>query len=72
MGMQQGTVKWFNVTKGFGVVAPDDGGEDAIVVSSDIQGTGDKALKEGDRVSFEIEKTAKGSAARNVAKIASS
>jgi len=53
-----GTVKWFNGTKGYGFLARD-GGEDVFVHFSAIQGEGFKSLSEGDRVSFTEEKGAK-------------
>ncbi len=64
--MSTGTVKWFNATKGFGFISPDDGGKDVFVHHSAIQGSGYKTLDEGQKVSFEVQSTPKGPAAANV------
>ncbi len=64
--MATGTVKWFNDSKGFGFIAPDDGGDDLFVHFNAIQGDGFKTLKEGQKVSFETEAGPKGPAAANV------
>ena len=66
--MVQGTVKWFNESKGFGFITSEDG-SDVFVHYSSIQGDGFKTLAEGDRVSFDIEKGPKGPKAINVVKI---
>jgi CspA family cold shock protein len=58
--MATGTVKWFNETKGFGFITPDDGGADLFAHFSEIQGTGFKTLKEGQRVTFEVKQGQKG------------
>lgn len=63
--MIEGTVKWFNDSKGFGFIERD-GGKDVFVHHSAINGSGFKSLQEGDRVSFEIEEGQKGPAAANV------
>ena len=57
--MAQGTVKWFNDTKGFGFITQE-GGEDVFVHYTGIDGEGFRTLNEGDRVEFEIETSDKG------------
>ena len=64
--MAIGTVKWFNATKGFGFIVPQDGGKDVFVHYSAIQGSGFRKLAEGDKVSFEIKEGAKGPQADQV------
>lgn len=52
--MPTGTVKWFNPTKGYGFIEPDDGGKDAFVHISAVQAAGLAELKEGQKVEFEL------------------
>ena len=52
--MATGTVKWFNTTKGYGFIQPEDGGKDVFVHISAVERAGLRSLNEGQRVSFEI------------------
>lgn len=67
--MAQGTVKWFNGEKGFGFISPDDGGPDAFVHYSAIQGSGFRNLEENQRVEFDIVQGSRGPQADNVSGI---
>jgi len=67
--MVRGTVKWFNDTKGYGFITPDDGTKDVFVHHSAIQGVGFKTLAENEVVEFEVEPGPKGPRAVNVMKI---
>ena len=64
--MANGTVKWFNDSKGFGFIAQESGGEDVFVHHSAIEVDGYRSLKEGEQVTFEISTEAKGLRAANV------
>jgi CspA family cold shock protein len=66
--MAQGTVKWFNDSKGFGFITSENG-SDVFVHHTSIQGNGFKSLAEGDKVSFDTEKGPKGDKAINVVKL---
>jgi CspA family cold shock protein len=63
-------VKWFNDSKGFGFITPEDGKSDCFVHHSEIKSNGFRSLAEGDRVEFDIVQGKKGPAAANVTKIA--
>ena len=52
--MATGTVKWFNATKGFGFIAPDDGGKDVFVHISAVERAGLKGLEENQKVEYEM------------------
>lgn len=54
--MSNGTVKWFNTTKGYGFIAPDDGGVDVFVHVSAVEKAGLRTLNEGQKVAFELQK----------------
>jgi CspA family cold shock protein len=64
--MATGTVKWFNESKGFGFISPDNGGDDVFVHFSVIQGSGFKTLTEGQQVTFDVQNGPKGLQAANV------
>ena len=63
---KQGTVKWFNDAKGFGFIAPSDGGNDLFVHMSEIQMDGFKTLKDGQSVAYNEGSSEKGPCATNV------
>ena len=64
--MATGTVKWFNNSKGFGFITPDEGGEDLFAHFSAINMYGFKTLKEGQRVTFDVTEGPKGKQASNI------
>jgi CspA family cold shock protein len=68
--MASGTVKWFNDSKGYGFIAPDEGTKDLFVHHSNIAGDGFKSLSEGQRVEFEARQGEKGPEATNVSPVA--
>ncbi|MGB0496931.1 MAG: cold-shock protein [Rubricella sp.] len=53
--MANGTVKWFNTTKGYGFIAPDDGGKDVFVHISAVERSGLSGLPDGQKVTFDLE-----------------
>ena len=64
--MTIGTVKWFNATKGFGFIQPDDGGNDVFVHISAVERAGMGSLNEGQKVSFDVTQGPKGKQASNI------
>jgi CspA family cold shock protein len=64
--VSKGTVKWFNSTKGFGFINPDDGGDDLFVHRSEVRTNGYASLDEGQKVEFEVGQGKKGPCATNV------
>jgi len=66
--MANGTVKWFNNTKGYGFISPESG-DDVFVHHNAIQGDGYKSLDEGQSVQFDVEQGPKGAQATNVVKL---
>jgi CspA family cold shock protein len=64
--MATGTVKWFNDSKGYGFISPDEGTEDLFVHHSSIVGDGYKSLSEGAKVEYEVGEGQKGPQATNV------
>ncbi|WP_420429662.1 cold-shock protein [Algiphilus sp.] len=58
--MSTGTVKWFNDAKGYGFITPEGGGQDLFAHYKEIQGSGFRSLKEGQKVEFEIREGPKG------------
>jgi CspA family cold shock protein len=66
MTTETGTVKWFNEGKGFGFIAPDNGGKDLFAHFKEIQGGGFKTLQENQRVEFEVTQGQKGPQASRI------
>ena len=65
MSQQTGIVKWFNETKGFGFIMPDDGGKDVLAHANDVRTEGG-TLSENQRVTFEVVQGRKGPQASNI------
>jgi cold shock protein len=66
--MATGTVKWFSEEKGYGFIFPDEGEEEIFVHYTDLEGEGFRSLKEGERVSYEAGRSARGVRDREEAK----
>jgi len=64
--MSEGTVKWFNASKGFGFITPDDGSADVFVHHSEIKTEGEATLDENQKVTYDIGEGKKGPCANNV------
>jgi len=64
--MTNGTVKFYNSQKGFGFIAPDDGGKDVFVHATAVEAAGLHSLNEGDKVTFDVQPDARGSKAVNL------
>ena len=64
--MATGTVKWFNTTKGFGFIAPDDGGNDVFVHITALEKAGLRSLSDGQKVNFDLEENRGKQAATNI------
>jgi CspA family cold shock protein len=67
--MVTGTVKWFNATKGFGFITPDEGGKDAFVHISEVERSGMGSLTEGQRINFNIRQEPRGLKAVDLAPV---
>jgi len=67
--MATGTVKWFNANKGFGFIQPDDGTKDVFVHISAVERAGMSDLREGDKLSFDLEDDRKGSGKKSAANL---
>lgn len=64
--MTTGTVKFFNTTKGYGFISPDDGSKDVFVHISAVEAAGLASLQEGQKVSFDVQPEARGPKAVNI------
>ena len=70
--MPTGTVKWFNPTKGFGFIQPDEGGNDVFVHISALESAGLRSLDDGQRLSYDLEKNKGKTSATNLKLVAAS
>jgi cold shock protein len=68
--MATGTVKWFNDSKGYGFITPDDGGDDLFAHFSEIQAKGFRSLLENQKVTFEVKFGPRGKQAANINAVA--
>ena len=68
--MPTGTVKWFNATKGFGFIAPDDGGKDVFVHVSAVERAGMSSLTDGQKIAYDVQKDRGKDAAVNLKAVA--
>jgi CspA family cold shock protein len=66
MARETGIVKWFNESKGFGFIAPDNGGKDLFAHFKEIEGSGFRTLQENQKVEFEVTQGQKGPAASRI------
>ncbi|NBS64567.1 MAG: cold-shock protein [Betaproteobacteria bacterium] len=66
MARETGIVKWFNESKGFGFIAPDNGGKDLFAHFKEIEGSGFRTLQENQKVEFEVVQGQKGPAASRI------
>jgi len=64
--MTNGTVKFFNATKGYGFIAPEGGGKDVFVHATALEAAGIRSLSEGQKVSFDVQPDARGAKAVNL------
>lgn len=69
MTVQTGVVKWFNEGRGYGFIAPDDGGKDLFAHFREVQGDGFKSLTENQRVQFAVTQGPKGPQASNISSL---
>ncbi|NOG71247.1 cold-shock protein [Roseicella sp. DB1501] len=58
--MSNGTIKWFNATKGYGFIQPEDGSNDVFVHISDVQRAGISTLNEGDKITYDVQRGQQG------------
>ena len=68
--MAKGKCKWFNATKGYGFIVPDDGGKDVFVHVSALEKSGLKSLNEGDRVEYDLKEDRGKTSAANLRRAA--